>query len=530
MEESGAKILRELRELRRVADLEASESEILAVLKGIPGPRIMYLGADMRIRWCSASVERVARVRGGVLSGRRCYRAIHGRTTPCAGCPVLSTLETRQPHQSDMDWKGLEALTLHSDPILGPDRRLEGILVTAFETQPRSVEAGVPSHTQTTAKTSGHAVNIVCPNFSLMVVAPENADYVGRTTAELLGKKCYREIADREDVCPYCPGVRTLATGKPSQSETEGRRPDGSRFYALIRTEPLIGPDGTIIGFTEVVEDTTDSTLLRQTSSYRERVSEALGQVSLREALKQVLDAALGLDGIEGGAVFMASGQLREIRLIGQRALPIGLASSLRQTARAPKAPLELMTTRNGNSVLVMSIHCGQQLVADLRLLLSVPGFVHPLIQEALADSSIQLAARCAKEATERERDEALRLARTVLDSFPNPVWCVDDRNRVTHWNTAATRVFGWNEDEVLRETPRIAIPDSDEWKNLYSVRQGGRTVHHYALPCLRKDMSIVRVLATVAPPDRTYPANVTGVFVVELVGSVESSPNSRGV
>ncbi|UCD71774.1 MAG: PAS domain-containing protein, partial [Syntrophobacterales bacterium] len=53
---------------------------------------------------------------------------------------------------------------------------------------------------------------------------------LGKPINEIIGKKCYREFEKREEVCPHCPGVQVMATGKPAEVEIEGVRDDGRRF------------------------------------------------------------------------------------------------------------------------------------------------------------------------------------------------------------------------------------------------------------------------------------------------------------
>ena len=74
---------------------------------------------------------------------------------------------------------------------------------------------------------------------------------------EFVGRNCFREFEKRDGVCPHCPGVKAMATGKPQQVETEGVLDSGKRFAAHIYAFPTYGSDGEVTGFIEVVEDIT---------------------------------------------------------------------------------------------------------------------------------------------------------------------------------------------------------------------------------------------------------------------------------
>lgn len=80
----------------------------------------------------------------------------------------------------------------------------------------------------------------------------------GKNPEEFFGKKCYTEFEKRSDICPHCPGVRAMESGRSAEAETEGIRDDGSRFKARIQAFPVFKNDHTVAGFIEVVEDVTE--------------------------------------------------------------------------------------------------------------------------------------------------------------------------------------------------------------------------------------------------------------------------------
>lgn len=73
--------------------------------------------------------------------------------------------------------------------------------------------------------------------------------------SKFAGKYCFKEFEKRSKVCSHCPGIRTMATGRPAEAEAEGVRDDGSHISAHLRTFPVFKSDGSISGFIEIVED-----------------------------------------------------------------------------------------------------------------------------------------------------------------------------------------------------------------------------------------------------------------------------------
>jgi rsbT co-antagonist protein RsbR len=97
-----------------------------------------------------------------------------------------------------------------------------------------------------------------CDHNIVMVNAAQGEKFE-KPTREMIGKKCFREFEKRDAVCPHCPGVQAIATGRPAEVETEGVRDDGSRFLVRLQAFPAFGQDGTVSGFIEIAQDITES-------------------------------------------------------------------------------------------------------------------------------------------------------------------------------------------------------------------------------------------------------------------------------
>jgi PAS domain S-box-containing protein len=116
-------------------------------------------------------------------------------------------------------------------------------------------------------------INLIDADHNILMVNASMVEKFNKPISEMIGKKCFRELEKRDAVCPYCPGVRTMATGRPAEVETEGVRDDGSRFHVRLQTFPVVGQDGRTTAFIEIGEDITE----------RKRIEEAL-----RESEKEI--------------------------------------------------------------------------------------------------------------------------------------------------------------------------------------------------------------------------------------------------
>jgi PAS domain S-box-containing protein len=79
-----------------------------------------------------------------------------------------------------------------------------------------------------------------------------------KPASELVGRNCFEEFEKRDTVCPHCPGVQAIATGRPAMVETTGTRDDGSINFARVRAFPVLNAEGTPTSFVEIVEDITE--------------------------------------------------------------------------------------------------------------------------------------------------------------------------------------------------------------------------------------------------------------------------------
>jgi PAS domain S-box-containing protein len=105
--------------------------------------------------------------------------------------------------------------------------------------------------------------------------------------------------------------------------------------------------------------------------------------------------------------------------------------------------------------------------------------------------------------AHERAREELTALLRT----FPTPLVGLDDRAHVTLWNTAAERVFGWSEREILHQpVPLVSQDTRSEFTALFQRLRAGE---HF------------RVITTRTSKDgRAVPVNLSAAGLIRPDGT----------
>lgn len=122
-------------------------------------------------------------------------------------------------------------------------------------------------------------VTLIDSGHNIVMTNAAHGKMFDKPVSELVGKKCFREFEKREVICPHCPGVQAMTTGRAAEVETQGIRDDGTRFDARVCAFPLFGYNDTMIGFIEVVEDITEKKELEARLQQAQKL-EAIGTLA----------------------------------------------------------------------------------------------------------------------------------------------------------------------------------------------------------------------------------------------------------
>ncbi len=123
-----------------------------------------------------------------------------------------------------------------------------------------------------------------------------------------------------------------------------------------------------------------------------------------------------------------------------------------------------------------------------------------------LARKRLLSAARLIGEIVERRQaEEELRQTtetlRAVFDASPAAITVIDTKSRLTMWNPAAERMFGWKETEVLGKTLPITPPGGEEEHLGFREKAiRGESVTGLEVKRLRKDGALMDVELSTAP------------------------------
>jgi len=317
----------------------------------------------------------------------------------------------------------------------------------------------------------------------------------GYTSAEAIGQNPRLLKSGEHPPAFYQDLWSTIASGKSWTGEMTNRRKDGSVYVEEQTITPVLNAGGNPAYFIAVKHDRTlrrqaDNALRRSEERYRllaENISDVIGLYDLGTNAVYVSPSVQQLRGYTPAE--MIARPMMDQLAPGSRDLAMRVFQEEMEMERSGRAdPARSRTVE-------FEVLCkdGTTVWTESKL-------------TAVRDSSGSLTGFVAvsRDITERKRvEETLRntsqTLRTLIDASVLAIVALDRDGRVTLWNNAATRMFGWSAQEVLgRPFPAVPEDRRAEFEDGRVRSQAGEDVV-YETQRRRKDGSLVDVLRSSA-------------------------------
>jgi PAS domain S-box-containing protein len=145
--------------------------------------------------------------------------------------------------------------------------------------------------------------------------------------------------------------------------------------------------------------------------------------------------------------------------------------------------------------VIILTGNGGEEVVAEAFKF----GLYHYLLKPEGFDNLVEVV-RAAFES--KSREDRSELTAALLQSLLDAIFCVDSEGRISTWNAAAERLYGYLSESVIGHTVEILLPPTARQDILqrHEMARRGETVSNFETTILKADSSPVKVTMTIIP------------------------------
>lgn len=120
--------------------LEKSEKEKKIILESTD-EMITYYDRNLNIIWANKAAKDLNQLDEKQILNKKCYHVWHKLDKPCNNCPVIKTIKTGEPTQSEMSIKN-RVFKLHTYPVNSKKGEVEGVVELGYDiTNEKKIEA-----------------------------------------------------------------------------------------------------------------------------------------------------------------------------------------------------------------------------------------------------------------------------------------------------------------------------------------------------------------------------------------------------
>ncbi|MEA2127038.1 MAG: hypothetical protein QOI80_3820 [Solirubrobacteraceae bacterium] len=348
---------------------------------------------------------------------------------------------------------------------------------------------------RTMVQTSHEGIWILGPDDLTTFVNARMAEMLGCTVDEMLGRPTTDFLDDDEarKVVTLLAGRRR---GMADQYELKWRAPDGREVWTIMNASPLFDPDGSYAGAFAMATDISERV-------WQERAVRA-SEERYRNIIETTTEGVWMIDG-EHRTTYV---NRRMAQMLGYRVeemlgrpvsdfMPDGDVAGLgHDPGGAGGRPREVRYVRKDGS-----------------------GMWGLLSGSPLADAAGGYGGALAMIAdiTERKRSEesVARLA-AIVESSPDAIFSTDLEGKITSWNSAAERIYGYTEEEVLGQTGwMLVLPERlDEAREVGRTMLSGGSVIDFPSKARTKDGRKIDIAPSVSAI-RSHAGEVVGTLTI---------------
>lgn len=284
-----------LQERIKYLEIESAKEivdEMFAVMDGIEGS--VYV-ADMQTYEILHVNKYIKKHFGRNAIGKKCYKVLHvGQDSPCPFCTNDRLLIKGKPGLPIV-WDYHNSKTgfwyQHIDKaIQWPGGRFVRLQIAIDITERKKAEISMRRSERflnTIFESINDPFNIIDRDFRIIKANESYAQMRGRTVEQLIGKRCYEVLHNRNAVCEGCTVKETFDSGKPCTKQKLVSFPGLSQVWIEIDTYPICDELGRVLS---VIEYTKDITTRKRAEAERDILVSKLEHLSRTDDLTGLLN------------------------------------------------------------------------------------------------------------------------------------------------------------------------------------------------------------------------------------------------
>src|SRR4030042_5497619 len=202
-------------------------------------------------------------------TGKKCYEVFHGPMCFQPDCPLTRILsgEKRVEYEVEKERRdGTKIPCIVTGTLFqGPDGNLIGIVedfkdITTHKQAEEALRAALRTAEDERLKSKsiiesiGEPLGIIDTDFRFVYQNKIHRDSFG----EHLGKICYKEFRDRDELCEGCQLAECFRDGNIHSKERVVPRGEGPPLYVVNTASPLRDSAGKIVAGIEIIRDITE--------------------------------------------------------------------------------------------------------------------------------------------------------------------------------------------------------------------------------------------------------------------------------
>lgn len=335
---------------------------------------------------------------------------------------------------------------------------------------------------------------------------------LGYDEQELVGRRLSEVSYDDDGLAIRLDDARNMRLGESDAGVVDKRfvRKDGQVLWVRASTRAIRDTTGRPVHFFALLQDITGERRAAELVRLQRDLGVALlHAANLWEALEAILDAAMQVEGVDAGGVYIVAPATGDLTLVTHRGLSpaflavVGVLSADTPQSRFVRQGVPLYSSAGESpytSDLLKSeglrslasipvLHAGRAVAC-----LNVASRTREVLPQATRDALELLASRVGAVVGRMHDREALeaseRLFRTLMDTIPALAVIIED-DRVAYINNAGAAMLGYSAKEVIgRPLAEFLPPATRELVVRRALdRQAGREAPpRYELPVLTRD------------------------------------------